>query len=44
MELRVHAYRDVLAGEPWAVPNGVVAARHDSYRHLWHPLTLSFRF
>ena len=44
MESRVHAYRDALAGQPWLVPNGVVAAQHESYRYLWHPLTVGFRF
>jgi hypothetical protein len=44
MESRVHAYRDALAGEPWIVPNGVVANHHDTYRYLWHPLTVGVRF
>jgi len=44
IESRVHAYRDALAGEPWVIPNGVVAARHSNYRYLWHPLTFGFRF
>ena len=44
MESRVHAYRDALSGQPYVVPNGVVANRHNKYTYLWHPLSFGFRF
>ncbi|MDP1857895.1 MAG: hypothetical protein Q8K82_04445, partial [Gemmatimonadaceae bacterium] len=44
MESRVHAYRDALSGQPYVVPNGVVADRHNQYTNLWHPLSFGFRF
>lgn len=44
MESRVHAYRDALSGQPYVVPNGVVADRHNQYTYLWHPLSFGFRF